>query len=96
MDYARAVYGVLTMPGTLTHQPDYKTDFPAYARYITTRTLLAATSWRASAVRGSDSSPGRALGADRGRPVESVELNLSGMESSPDLDSERAHGDDRL
>lgn len=65
VDYARAVYGVLTMLGTLIHQPDYKTDFPTYARYITTRTLLAATSWRASAVRGSDSSPGRALGADR-------------------------------
>lgn len=33
---ALPVYGVLTLASTLTHQPDPTSDFPAYARYIST------------------------------------------------------------
>ena len=35
------VWGVLLTLSTLTHQPDYTTDFPAYADYVTTATFLA-------------------------------------------------------
>jgi hypothetical protein len=31
---------VLLFLGTLTHQPSYQTDFPAYARYVTTTEFL--------------------------------------------------------
>jgi hypothetical protein len=34
------VYGVLLAVGTITQQPDYQTDFPAYARYVTTPRFL--------------------------------------------------------
>ena len=34
------LYGVATLLSTLTHQPDYKTDFPAYAEYVTTSRFL--------------------------------------------------------
>jgi hypothetical protein len=34
------VYGLLTLWATLTHQPDYRADFPAYAEYITTPQFL--------------------------------------------------------
>ena len=30
------LYGALLALGTITHQPDYDTDFQAYAEYITT------------------------------------------------------------
>ena len=33
------VYGVAVLLSTLTHQPDYMTDFPAYADYVTTTTF---------------------------------------------------------
>jgi len=45
-DYARfglwalPVWTVLLFLGTLTHQPAYQTDFPAYARYVTTTEFL--------------------------------------------------------
>jgi hypothetical protein len=35
------MYGVLLAAGTITRQPDYRTDFAAYADYITTSTFLA-------------------------------------------------------
>ena len=38
--WAIAVYGALLAVGTVTHQPDYQTDFPAYARYVTTSQFL--------------------------------------------------------
>jgi hypothetical protein len=34
------VWGVLLTLSTLTHQPDYTTDFPAYAEYVTTTVFL--------------------------------------------------------
>jgi hypothetical protein len=34
--WALPVYGALLAVSTITHQPDYQTDFPAYARYVTT------------------------------------------------------------
>jgi hypothetical protein len=34
------VYGLLVLLSTLTHQPDYRTDFPAYAEYVTTTSFL--------------------------------------------------------
>ena len=39
--WALPVYGVLLAVGTITQQPDYRTDFAAYADYITTSTFLA-------------------------------------------------------
>jgi hypothetical protein len=39
--WALPVYTVLLGVSTLTHQPDYTTDFPAYADYISTSTFLA-------------------------------------------------------
>ena len=39
--WALPVYGVLLAVGTITQQPDYRTDFPAYADYVTTTTFLA-------------------------------------------------------
>jgi hypothetical protein len=45
-DYARwglwalPVWSLLLFLGTLTHQPSYQTDFPGYARYITTTEFL--------------------------------------------------------
>ena len=45
-DYARwgiwalPVWTLLLFLGTLTHQPSYQTDFPAYARYVTTTEFL--------------------------------------------------------
>lgn len=39
--WALPVYGVLLAAGTITQQPDYRTDFAAYADYITTSTFLA-------------------------------------------------------
>lgn len=38
--WALPVYGVLLAVSTITHQPDYQTDFPAYARYVTTPQFL--------------------------------------------------------
>lgn len=38
--WALPVYGVLLAVGTITRQPDYQADFPAYARYITTPRFL--------------------------------------------------------
>jgi hypothetical protein len=38
--WALPVYGLLLAVSTITHQPDYKTDFPAYARYVTTSQFL--------------------------------------------------------
>jgi hypothetical protein len=46
-DYARAgvwalpIYGLANLVGTLSSQPDYNTNFPAYARYIHTAGFLA-------------------------------------------------------
>jgi len=46
-DYARAglwalpVYGLANLVGTLSSQPDYNKDFPAYARYVRTTSFLA-------------------------------------------------------
>jgi hypothetical protein len=34
------IYGALLALSTLTHQPDYDTDFPSYAEYITTDRFL--------------------------------------------------------
>jgi hypothetical protein len=39
--WALPVYGVANFVGTLTSQPDYKKNFPAYARYIRTGRFLA-------------------------------------------------------
>ncbi len=39
--WALPVYGVLLAGGTITQQPDYRTDFTAYADYITTSMFLA-------------------------------------------------------
>ena len=38
--WALAVYGVLLAASTITHQPDYTTDFPSYANYVTTQRFL--------------------------------------------------------
>lgn len=38
--WALPVWTLLLFLGTLTHQPSYQTDFPAYARYITTTEFL--------------------------------------------------------
>ena len=38
--WAIPVYGVLLALSTITHQPPYQTDFPAYARYVTTTQFL--------------------------------------------------------
>ena len=38
--WALPVYGALLALSTITHQPDYETDFPAYARYVTTPQFL--------------------------------------------------------
>ena len=38
--WALAVYGVLLAAATITHQPDYTTDFPSYANYVTTQRFL--------------------------------------------------------
>jgi hypothetical protein len=37
---ALPVYGLLVFLSTLTHQPDYRTDFHAYAEYVTTTSFL--------------------------------------------------------
>jgi hypothetical protein len=34
------VYGLLVFLSTLSHQPDYRSDFPAYAEYVTTTSFL--------------------------------------------------------
>ena len=34
------LYGALLAASTLTHQPDYETDFQSYAEYITTDRFL--------------------------------------------------------
>ena len=39
--WALPAYGVLLAVSTITQQPDYRTDFPAYADYVTTTTFLA-------------------------------------------------------
>jgi hypothetical protein len=39
--WALPVWGVLLALSTLTHQPDYKTDFQGYAEYVTTDHFLA-------------------------------------------------------
>ena len=39
--WALPTYGVLLAMGTITQQPDYRTDFSAYADYVTTSTFLA-------------------------------------------------------
>ena len=38
--WAIPVYGLLLAASTITHQPDYEVDFPAYARYVTTQQFL--------------------------------------------------------
>jgi hypothetical protein len=38
--WALPIYGALLAVSTITHQPDYQTDFPAYARYVTTSQFL--------------------------------------------------------
>src|SRR6516225_3866829 len=38
--WALPVWALLLFLGTLTHQPSYQTDFPAYARYVTTTEFL--------------------------------------------------------
>lgn len=38
--WALPVFGALLAVSTITHQPDYQTDFPAYARYVTTSQFL--------------------------------------------------------
>jgi hypothetical protein len=38
--WALPVYGALLAVSTVTHQPDYQTDFPAYALYVTTPQFL--------------------------------------------------------
>ncbi len=38
--WALPVWTLLLFLGTLTHQPSYQTDFPAYARYVTTTEFL--------------------------------------------------------
>ncbi len=38
--WALPVWALLLFLGTLTHQPPYQTDFPAYARYVTTTEFL--------------------------------------------------------
>jgi hypothetical protein len=38
--WALPAYGLLLAAGTITQQPDYQTDFSAYARYITTPQFL--------------------------------------------------------
>ena len=38
--WALGVYGVLLAASTITHQPDYTTDFPSYANYVTTQQFL--------------------------------------------------------
>jgi hypothetical protein len=38
--WALPLWAALLLIGTTTHQPDYTTDFPAYARYITTTHFL--------------------------------------------------------
>ena len=38
--WAIPVYGALLAVSTITQQPDYQTDFPAYARYVTTPQFL--------------------------------------------------------
>lgn len=38
--WALPVWAALLLVSTLTHQPSYQTDFPAYARYITTTPFL--------------------------------------------------------
>jgi hypothetical protein len=38
--WAVVVYGLLLAASTITHQPDYDTDFPAYADYVTTQRFL--------------------------------------------------------
>jgi hypothetical protein len=35
------VYGAMLALSTLSHQPSFRTDFPGYARYVTTDTFLA-------------------------------------------------------
>jgi hypothetical protein len=37
---ALPVYGLLVFLSTLSHQPDYRTDFHAYAEYVTTTSFL--------------------------------------------------------
>ena len=76
--WALPVYGLALLIGTLSSQPDYNKDFPAYARYISTSSFLAShlvasilgagigllgfTALFVYLVRGSDR-PGIALGA---------------------------------
>jgi hypothetical protein len=38
---ALPVFGALLVVGSLTHQPDFTTDFPAYAAYVTSEVFLA-------------------------------------------------------
>src|SRR5215211_8648266 len=38
--WALPIYGLLTLWGTLTHQPDPNADFGAYARYVSTTSYL--------------------------------------------------------
>jgi hypothetical protein len=39
--WALPIWSVLVFYGTFTHQPPYKTDFPAWARFVTTTEFLA-------------------------------------------------------
>lgn len=38
--WALPIWATLLLVGTSTHQPDYRTDFPGYARFITTTPFL--------------------------------------------------------
>jgi hypothetical protein len=58
--WAVSVYGALLAVSTMTHQPDYQTDFPAYARYVTTPQFLLIHLVASSPAPGSDWSARRA------------------------------------
>lgn len=54
--WALPIYGVANLVGTLSSQPDYHKDFPAYARYIHTPSFLASHLGRAYWAPASDCS----------------------------------------
>ncbi len=49
--WALPAWGALLAISTVTHQPDYKTDFGGYADYVTTVPFLISQSSQASAAR---------------------------------------------
>ena len=75
--WALPVYGVLLAVGTITQQPDYRTDFAAYADYITTSTFLATHLDREHRRRGCRPHRGdRALRVDGARIAEAREVGF--------------------